>query len=70
MADPLSQHPNIFAHMVLCAVSESAADGADLDSDDSDRDRIADILTGFASDAWFAETANITKEALRMEKGA
>ena len=39
-----------------------------MESDDSDR--VASILAGYASDAWFAETVNFIKEALRMDKGA
>ena len=48
VADPLSRHPDIMAHMVMCAVSENA-NGADLmDVDGSGR--VADILAGYATD--------------------
>ena len=64
MADPLSRHPNIIAHMVLCAIGEGAATDADLM--DSDGDRVADILAGYATDAWFADAANVTKAGLHI----
>ena len=68
VADPLSRHPNIIAHMVMCAVSEDAS-GADLmDVDGSGR--VAAILAGYATDAWFADASNVTRAGLRLEKGA
>ena len=36
----------------------------------NDSDLIDGILAGYATDDWFADTANIQKEGLRLENGA
>jgi len=54
VADPLSWHPLVIAHMVLCALSNGADDGLMTDSD-----IVADYLAGYANDPWFLEEANI-----------
>jgi len=64
VADPLSRHPLVIAHMVLCALSNGADDGLMNDSD-----IVADILAGYANDPWFADEANIIREGLRLEYG-
>ena len=33
-------------------------------------DVVADILAGYANDAWFADDANIAKEGLHLQHGA
>jgi len=65
VADPLSRHPLVVAHMMLCAL-ENGVDGGLM----TDSDIVAEILAGYANDPWFAEEANITKEGLRLESGA
>ncbi len=65
MADPLSRHPLIVAHMMLCAL-EHGEDGDLM----ADSDIVAEILAGYANDPWFAEKANIAKEDLRFDSGA
>jgi hypothetical protein len=65
VADPLSRHPLVVAHMMLCALEDGMDEGLMTDSD-----IVADILAGYANDPWFAEEANIAKEGLRLESGA
>ena len=75
VADPLSRHPLILANMVLCGLSIEA--GIDDSADDSSTDDgiadatdvVADILAGYADDAWFADDANIAKEGLHLQHG-
>ena len=64
VADPLSRHPLIVAHMMLCALEHGEDEGLMTDSD-----IVADILAGYTNDPWFAEEANIAKEDLRFESG-
>ena len=45
MADPLSGHPLIVAHMMLCALEHKV--GEDLMAD---TDIVADMLAGYAND--------------------
>ena len=76
VADPLSRHPLILANIVLCGLSIEA--GTDDSTDDSSTDDgvadatdvVADILAGYANDAWFADDANIAKEGLHLQHGA
>ena len=65
MADPLSRHPLIVAHMMLCALEHGVDEDLMTDSD-----IVADILAGYANDPCFAEEVNSAKEDLRRENGA
>ena len=65
MSDPLSRHPNIAAHVVLCALD----DGVNEDLM-AETDMVADILAGCATDPWFAGAANIVKQVQHLGLGA
>ena len=73
VVDPLSRHPLILAHLALGALSIEDNEGAeamDASSSDGNTDIVPDILAGYANDAWFADSANIARAELRMERGA
>ena len=76
VADPLSRPPLILANIVLCGLSievgtDDSTDGTSTDDGIADAtDVVADILAGYANDAWFADDANIAKEGLHLQHGA
>ena len=59
------------AHMAtLCALDNSVAAVETEEGEvQNDSDLIAGILAGYAIDDWFADTANIEGEGLRLEMG-